>query len=108
MGPPSLICFLNNGTTDPCEPKTLPNLTVINLVLEFENLSLDWIIDSANFFVAPIALDGLTALSVDINTKHLALYFSDKLASMWVAKTLVLIASDIFSSQIATCFNAAA
>ena len=26
-GPPSLICFLNNGMTDPFDPKTLPNLT---------------------------------------------------------------------------------
>ena len=27
-GPPSSICFLNNGTTEPLEPNTLPNLVV--------------------------------------------------------------------------------
>ena len=27
MGPPSDICFSNNGTTDPEDPNTFPNLT---------------------------------------------------------------------------------
>jgi len=58
--------------------------------------------------VAPITLEGLTALSVDIKTKHFTWYFSDKLANEYVPKILVLIASVGFSSQINTCFSAAA
>ena len=32
-GPPFLICFLNNGITEPLLPNTLPNLTATNSVL---------------------------------------------------------------------------
>ena len=32
-GPPSFICFLNNGTTEPLLPKTFPNLTAAYSVL---------------------------------------------------------------------------
>ena len=28
-----IICFLNNGITDPEEPRTLPNLTIVKRVL---------------------------------------------------------------------------
>ena len=31
-GPLFLICLLNNGITDPVEPKTLPNLTILSNV----------------------------------------------------------------------------
>ena len=33
IGPPFVICSSNIGTTDPLEPKTFPNLVIINLVL---------------------------------------------------------------------------
>jgi hypothetical protein len=32
IGPPSAICLVNKGTTDPLDPKTLPKRVVINLV----------------------------------------------------------------------------
>ena len=33
IGPPDSICFLNLGITEPLDPKTFPNLVVINFVL---------------------------------------------------------------------------
>ncbi len=68
------ICLSNNGTTEPDEPNTLPNLTMLKLVW----LALFWTscfavsackISSAKRLVAPITLVGLTALSVDIKIK---------------------------------------
>ena len=32
MGPPYSICRLKSGTTDPDEPRTLPNRTIENTV----------------------------------------------------------------------------
>ena len=64
-GPPVAICFLNNGTTEPLLPRTLPNLTAAYSVLL--TLFLACTIISHNLFVAPIILVGLTALSVEIN-----------------------------------------
>lgn len=34
-GPPFLICFLNNGITEPLDPNTLPNLTATYSVFDF-------------------------------------------------------------------------
>ena len=34
IGPPSLICFLNKGITDPLEPNTFPKRTATNSVFE--------------------------------------------------------------------------
>ena len=31
-GPPSLICFSKTGTTDPVDPKTFPNRTIVKIV----------------------------------------------------------------------------
>ena len=36
-GPPSAICLLNRGITDPFDPNTLPNLTATNSVLAFSS-----------------------------------------------------------------------
>ena len=68
-GPPFAICFSNRGTTLPVEFKTFPNLTTIKRVLDFVFKLCT--ISSANRFEAPIILEGLTALSVDIKTKLL-------------------------------------
>ena len=40
IGPPSLICFLKRGTTDPEELRTFPNLTIENMILLFKSISL--------------------------------------------------------------------
>ena len=51
IGPPYIICSLNNGKTDPAELTTFPNLTIENLVLHQFNLcksaGLDGIVCSA-------------------------------------------------------------
>ena len=68
IGPPSLICSLNKGNTDPLEPSTFPNLTIVNLV--FDPLADNACnINSEKRFETPIILVGRTALSVEINTK---------------------------------------
>ena len=36
MGPPFFICSSNKGTTDPVDPKTLPNLTIEKVELLFK------------------------------------------------------------------------
>src|ERR1700675_4791026 len=67
-GPPALICSLNSGTTEPDEASTLPNRTMQNRVLLPRRCKPCNTI-SANRLVAPMTLVGLTALSVDTNTK---------------------------------------
>ena len=68
IGPPSSICFLNLGTTDPEDPSTLPKRTIEILVV-FWSRDFACRTSSAVRLVAPIALVGLTALSVEISTK---------------------------------------
>src|SRR5690606_24854942 len=65
-GLPFSICFLNKGITQPLEPKTLPNLVIINLVLPAETVFWQHTIISAIRLVAPITFVELTALSVEI------------------------------------------
>ena len=55
--------------TEPDELMTLPNLTMLNLVL-LDSEFMDWMMISANLLVAPIILVGRTALSVEIITKE--------------------------------------
>ena len=65
-GPPRSICFLNVGTTLPRLPSTLPKRTTTNalpVACEAARTSV-----SAIRFEAPITLDGLTALSLEIST----------------------------------------
>ena len=70
MGPPSLICFLNFGITEPEDSNTFPNLTIEKLVLIFLIcLCTDCMQSSESLLEAPIILVGLTALSLDIKTK---------------------------------------
>ena len=72
-GPPSWICFLKRGTTEPLEPSTLPNRTAQNSV----GLSvLLCRIISQKRLVAPMKLVGFTALSVEIMTNFLTPNFS--------------------------------
>ena len=80
IGPPFFTCSLKVGTTDPLEPNTLPNRTIEKIVPDLESLA-DWPKTdgatsayacntiSAKRLVAPIMLDGRTALSVLISTK---------------------------------------
>ena len=85
-GPPALICFLNNGITDPFDPSTFPNLTATNSVLDF--LLYDCTIISQILFVAPMTFVGLTALSVEIKINRFVLYLSAAFTTFYVPKTL--------------------
>ncbi len=67
-GPPLLIWLLNNGTTEPEEPRTLPKRTIVNRVPVSFCFDRTCRIISAKRFEAPIVLVGRTALSVEINT----------------------------------------
>ena len=40
IGPPLFICSLNNGTTEPEESRTFPNLTIEKRILSLMNLLL--------------------------------------------------------------------
>ena len=92
-GPPLSICFLNNGITEPLEPKTLPNLVIMNLVLPAATVFWQQTIISAMRLVAPITFVGLTALSVEIKINLSTPYFTDKLITFLVPLTLTLTAS---------------
>src|SRR5690606_25432251 len=93
IGPPSSICFVKSGTTEPFEPNTFPNLVVINLVLlDFSSWHL-WCNDCTYFsairFEAPITLLGFTALSVETITNLSTLYSQAKSATFFDPNTLV-------------------
>ena len=83
IGPPSLICLRNKGTTEPEEPSTLPKRTMQKRV----RCSLPLVCakpcstSSAIRLVAPITLVGRTALSVEINTKVSTPAFTAALAA---------------------------
>ena len=66
-GPPCWICRRKMLTTLPRLPRTLPKRTHENLVSLRE--AMDCTTISASRLVAPITLDGRTALSVEIMTK---------------------------------------
>ena len=106
-GPPSAICFLNSGITEPLEPKTLPNLTATNVVSGY-CLSIIWMTISQIRFVAPMMFVGLTALSVEIRTNFLTPASAAAFAVLYVPITLFLIASFGLSSIRGTCLCAAA
>ena len=70
-----LICFMNNGTTDPLLPKTFPYLTIENFVFLFPlMLFADDTNLSEHNFVAPYKFIGETALSVDSATNFSILF----------------------------------
>lgn len=78
-GPPSSICFLNSGMTEPLEPKTFPNRTATNSVRDF--FPKVYTIISQIRLVAPIILVGFTALSVEIRINFSAPYLSADFAT---------------------------
>ena len=88
---------------------TLPNLTMLNLVLLASEF-MDWIMISANLLVAPIILVGRTALSVEIITKEDTEFWIDKVAKLNVPIILFSHALVILfkSSTRGTCLYAAA
>lgn len=72
IGPPRLICFLNNGTTLPWLPSTFPNLT--HTKTQFRPARAAFSLASCTSFsptrlLAPITEVGLTALSVDTDIR---------------------------------------
>ena len=66
IGPPRLICSLNNGTTLPALPSTFPNRVTTYFVFDLEPSAKQY--RSAICLVQPIKLVGLTALSVETMT----------------------------------------
>ena len=105
-GPPSRICSLKSGITEPLEPRTLPKRTATNLVSLC--LSIVWTIISQIRFVAPIIFVGFTALSVEIWTNFLTWYLSASNTRFNVPKTLFFTASSGVVSIRGTCLCAAA
>src|SRR5690625_4848649 len=67
-GPPVLICCRNNDTTEPEEPSTLPNRTMVKRVVLWR-LASPCRASSAMRLEAPIIFGGRTGLSVEISTK---------------------------------------
>ena len=98
-GPPFAICLLNNGITEPLEPKTFPNLVAEKFVLLF----LLCTIISHIRFVAPITFVGLTALSVEIIVNFSTPYFSETSTIFNVPNTLFLTDSQQLCSISGTC-----
>ena len=137
-GPPLAICFLNRGTTEPLEPRTLPKRTATNsvfilLVSNFRYILtpsastscwkrrgilstlpsfMSWLNDcmtiSHRRLLAPIILVGFTALSVDIKTKRSQPLSMAACAVLYVPMALFLMASHGLSSMSGTCLWAAA
>src|SRR5690625_7900589 len=107
IGPPSSIWRLNFGTTEPLLPSTLPNLTATSVVSS-QSLSSAWTIISATRFVAPMTFGGLTALSVEIITNFLALWWQAASAVFFVPMMLFLMVSDWLYSIIVQCLCATA
>ena len=105
-GPPSLIWFMKSGITEPFEPKTFPNLTATNSVLDFSLYV--WTNISQILFVVPITDVGFTALSVEIKTNLETSFLSQALITFNVPKTLFLIAEVELFSISGTCLWAAA
>ncbi len=67
-GFPAAICCCSRGTSDPLEPSTLPNRTVMKRGLSGSHCpirSSAWQYSSPRRLVAPMTPTGLTALSVD-------------------------------------------
>ena len=90
-GPPRSICALNNGTTLPRLPRTLPNLTTMNGRPERRAASRTSML--AIRFDAPMMPVGETALSVEIATNR---FVPDRRAAstrISVPRTLFEIAS---------------
>src|SRR3989338_5568306 len=70
-GSPCRILLIKNGTTDPAVPSTFPKRTVVN-TFDFDPWTY-WAAQtsrSARSLLAPIVLDGCTALSVEIIIKR--------------------------------------
>ena len=121
-GPPRRICSVKYGTTDPLDPSTLPNRTILKRVWRFgiprsfESASSERASESesackhfsANRLLAPITLVGRTALSVEISTNDATPHLRAACAARNVPRTLTLTPSISFASTIGTCLYAAA
>ena len=96
-GPPSAICLVNKGTTEPLDPNTFPKRVVMNLVAAplcscFCFHCNDCTYFSAIRLLAPITFEGFTALSVETITNLSAPYLQERSAKFLVPFTLVIIA----------------
>ena len=105
-GPPAAIWALNSGTTLPALPSTLPKRTTVKRT--FERCASSRTMNSARRLEAPIALEGATALSVEMSTKRSTPTSVAIRATVRQPVTLVLIASSGIASMKGTCLRAAA
>ena len=108
-GPPRSNWRRNSGTTDPVLPSTLPNRTVtyrIPSAVAVRSSACTYI--SASRLLAPMMLEGFTALSVEMNTICIAPAARAASATMRVPTALVISPSSGLASTIGTCFSAAA
>jgi hypothetical protein len=101
-GPPAAIWLRKIGITEPDEPSTLPNRTVVKRVCSKRRCAASTA-HSASALDAPITVAGATALSVDTSTKRLAPDSPAAAATMRVATALLRTASIGFSSISGTC-----
>ena len=101
------ICSRKSGTTEPDDPRTLPNLTAQNDVGEPCSF-IAIIASSAARLVLPMTETGFTALSVEISTKRFTANSDESAASFLVASVLLRSPSCGFISTIGTCLYAAA
>ena len=100
-GPPSAICFLNNGITDPLLPNTFPNLALsvdINTNLSTPNSSAQFAtlyVPNILFFIASnglFSINGTCLCAAAWNTSF-GEYFSKTFLSLSLSLTLPTIAS---------------
>ncbi len=91
-------------------PSTLPNRTVTQRMPPPARaaMSSDCAYISASRLLAPIRLDGFTALSVEISTVAAVPAARAASTTMRVPTALVINPSSGFASTIGTCFSAAA
>ena len=108
IGPRLCICSLNRGNTEPDELSTFPNLTIEHMMLEFDFVAKSCKTSSATRLVAPIALVGRTALSVEINIKRSTPLFSAAETALDVPNTLFSMPWRMLRSTNGTCLYAAA
>ena len=102
-GPPFSICFRNVGMTLPDELSTLPKRTATKRVWTSRRCPSDSMIHSQNAFDWPITVFGLTALSVEINTKRSTSNSAASSATIFVATTLFRTDSSGWVSIRGTC-----
>ena len=107
-GSPAASCRLKSGITLPSEPSTLPKRTARKSVRLFASAGHPSTTCSAMRLVAPITLEGCTALSVEISTNFSAPKRAAHSATERVPSTLLRTASTTLLSISGTCLYAAA